>query len=95
MRRRIPNLWVLIPSLLGGVIGGVLGWVVTDVSCRDPLLTPPLHRCPVWAGTMGVVGFLIGLLGMGTVVVLVYRSIAEARQAHERGEEPPGPGCEV
>jgi hypothetical protein len=34
--RRRPNPWIAIPSLALGLIAGALGWIVTDVSCRQP-----------------------------------------------------------
>jgi hypothetical protein len=39
--------------------------------------------------------FAITTVGMAVVLVLVYRSIAEYRDAQSKGEEPPGPGCET
>lgn len=86
--KRIPNPWVAIPSLLAGLIAGGLGYVVTDVSCQP-------EGCPAWATGIAIFGFLVGTVGMAVVVVLVYRSLAEYREASEQGREPPGPGCEV
>ncbi|MFO7549117.1 MAG: hypothetical protein R6X29_09655 [Acidimicrobiia bacterium] len=86
--RRSPNPWVALPALAAGMIGGLLGWVVSDVSCRPA-------GCPGWAALFAVLGFLVAAGGMAVVVVLVYRSLAEHREARERGEEPAGPGCEV
>ena len=86
MRR--PNPWVAVPSLAAGIIAGALGWIVTDVSCRP-------GSCPGWAAVIAVAAFLVGTGGMAVVVVLVIRSLAEYRDATERGESPPGPGCEV
>lgn len=93
MSRRLPNPWVAIPSLLAGLLGGLLGWLVTDLGCRAD--DPVGRGCPVTAGAISAVSFLAGTLGMAVVVVLVYRSIAEWREASARGAEPPGPGCEV
>lgn len=86
--RRMPNPWVALPALAAGLIGGLLGWVVTDVSCRPA-------GCPGWAAVFAALGFLIGAAGMAVVVVLVYRSLAEHREAIKQGREPGGPGCEV
>ncbi len=86
MRR--PNPWVAIPSLLMGLLGGALGWIVTDVSCRPA-------GCVGLALAVAVGAFLVVTVGMAVVVVLVLRSLAEYREATARGEEPPGPGCEV
>ncbi len=86
MRRLNP--WVAVPSLGAGLLGGILGWVVTDVSCRP-------EGCLVWAALIAVAAFLVVTLGMAVVMVLVLRSLAEHREATARGERPPGPGCEV
>jgi hypothetical protein len=93
MSRRLPNPWVAIPSLAAGLLTGLLGWLMTDLGCRSD--DPAGSGCPVAAGAVSAVGFLIGALGMAVVLVLVYRSIAEWREATGRGAEPPGPGCEV
>lgn len=91
---RFPNLWVLIPSLLAAIFGAAIGWIVTDVSCRVEV-AGVVTSCPGWSLTMAVAGFVVGGLGMGTLLVLVYRSIAEAREASETGKEEAGPGCEA
>ncbi len=91
---RWPNPWILWPSLIGGGLGGTLGWIVTDVSCRVEV-DGVIQSCPGWSTGMAVLGFFVGSIGVGTLLVLVYRSIAEARDAHDRGVEPPDPGCET
>lgn len=80
--RRAPNPWVLVPSLMAGLIGGALGWVVADVSCRP-------GRCPGWSVAMSVLGFLVGLGGMVVVVVLALRSLAEWRDHEGRPRQRP------
>jgi hypothetical protein len=45
--------------------------------------------------TFAVIGFIAGTIGMAIVVVLAFRSLAEYNEARSRGQEPPGPGCEV
>lgn len=77
---RYPNPWIVGPSLLAGGIGGFVGWVVTDVSCRVKLPFRPVQTCTGWVWTMATVGFLVGFVGMLTVMILVSRSIAEHRQ---------------
>lgn len=93
MRR--PNPWVAIPSLAGGVIAGFIAWVVTDVSCRRDAGGGFVRSCPSTAALISVVSFLAVTFGLAVVLVLVYRSLAEYREASLRGEQPPGPGCET
>ena len=73
MRR--PNPWILWPAVLTGVLGGALGWMVTDVSCRNAG-----SSCYVWAGFFAVLAFVLVTIGVGLLLVLVYRSLAEWRQ---------------
>ncbi len=84
-RRRLPNPWIVIPSLIAGVVGGVLGWVVTDVSCRVELESGAISSCPGWAATFAVVGAVTGVLGVAVMMVLVFRSLAEWRA--QQGED--------
>jgi high-affinity Fe2+/Pb2+ permease len=88
MKRRFPNPWVLIPVLLGAAIGGVIGWSVTTVSCRP-------DSCVTGAVLVGIGSALVTAIGVLVVAVLVLRSLNEWQQAVRKGEEPPGPGCEV
>lgn len=74
--RRVPNPWIAIPSLALGLLAGALGWVVTDVSCRSS----GGGWCPGWSALLAGVSFLGGTLGVGLVLVLVYRSVAEWRE---------------
>lgn len=91
MRRLNP--WIAIPSLVAGFIAGAVGWIVTDVSCRPGL--GGSGGCPGWAALVAALAFLGTTIGMAVVMVLVFRSLAEYREATHRGEPPPGPGCEV
>ena len=87
-RRRIPNPWISIPSL---VIGGLSGWItylVMDISCRVEV-DGTVQSCTGLAGSLAVVAFVLATVGMAVVLVLVYRSIAEYREATAKGEEPP------
>lgn len=88
MKRRLPNPWVLIPVLLGLVIGGIIGWSVTTVTCRP-------EGCVTAAALVGVGAAVVTAAGVLVVAVLALRSINEWQQAVRRGQEPPGPGCEV
>jgi hypothetical protein len=92
--RRRPNLWILIPSVVAGVLSGALGWAVTDVSCRVEV-DGVIQHCRGWSALVAIVAGVGALIGMMVVLVLVFRSIAEYREALDRGQEPPGPGCEV
>ncbi|MPZ53010.1 MAG: hypothetical protein GEU79_09810 [Acidimicrobiia bacterium] len=84
MRRR-PNPWIVIPALIAGIVGGALGWVVTDVSCRVELDGGVIANCPGWSTLFAVVGALAGLIGMSVVMVLVFRSLGEWRS--QQGDE--------
>lgn len=92
--RRRPNPWIMVPSVVAGLLAGALGWVITDVSCRVEVDGVTQH-CPGWSALVAGVAGLGALIGMMVVLVLVFRSLAEYREAAERGQEPPGPGCEV
>lgn len=77
--RWIPNPWIAIPSLVVGLVAGVLGWTVTEVSCRP-------GSCQGWAVGMAIGAFLIATSGMLVVMVLVFRSLSEHYQSRA---EPP------
>lgn len=79
MRRRRPNPWIAIPALALGVLAGVLGWVVTDVSCRQDGA-----GCSGWAALVSIVSFLGVMVGVTLVLVLVYRSLAEWNEREGR-----------
>ncbi len=76
MRR--PNPWIAIPSLIAGLIAGWVGYVVTDVSCRVQLDDGTVESCPEWAIPVSIIAFLLVTIGMAVVIVLVFRSLAEA-----------------
>jgi cytochrome bd-type quinol oxidase subunit 1 len=82
--RRRPNPWIAIPALVLGIIAAGLGWVVTDVSCRQPDPAGGFTSCFGWAALVAIVAFLVVTIGAGLVLVLVYRSIAEWRENVER-----------
>jgi hypothetical protein len=82
--RRRPNPWIAIPSLVLGLIAGALGWIVTDVSCRQPTGGGGFTTCYGWASLAAIVSFLVVTIGAGLVLVLVYRSLAEWRDDVER-----------
>lgn len=80
---RTPNPWIAVPSLLAGLISGWVGYVVTDVSCRVELPDGTIDTCPEWAIPVAIVAFLIATIGMAIVIVLVYRSLAEATERNQ------------
>jgi hypothetical protein len=82
--RRRPNPWIAVPALALGIIAAVLGWIVTDVSCRQPDAGGGFTSCYGWAALVAILTFLIVTIGAGVVLVLVYRSIAEWRESVER-----------
>jgi hypothetical protein len=78
--RRVPNPWIAVPSLLLGALAGALGWVVTDVSCRQPDSSGLVTSCNGWATLISVVSFLTVTIGVALLLVLVFRSLTEWRQ---------------
>lgn len=76
----MPNPWIAVPSLLLGVLAGLLGYMVTDVSCRQPDITGLTSSCTGWAVVIAAFSFLIVTVGVALVLVLVYRSLAEWRE---------------
>lgn len=82
MRRR-PNPWVTLPSLFMGLLAGALGWVVTDVSCRQPDVSGIAAGCTGWAAFFAIVSFLVVTAGVALMLVLVYRSLAEWRERRQ------------
>lgn len=78
--RRSPNPWIVVPSLLLGMLAAILGWVVTDVSCRQPDAAGVVGTCGGWAALIAVISFLGVTVGVAVLLVLVFRSIAEWQQ---------------
>lgn len=78
--RRFPNPWIAVPALLLGALAGVLGWVVTDVSCRQPDAEGVIASCSGWAGLFAGVSFLVVTIGVSLMLALVFRSLAEWRE---------------
>jgi hypothetical protein len=79
---RLPNPWVAIPVVLGLVGGGVIGGVITQLSCAP-------GSCLGAAVGIGVVSALVVAAGIGVVVVLALRSIAEWRDTTDISASPP------
>ena len=93
MRR--PNPWISLPASAIGLLAGLLGWFVTDLSCTTSDPAGAVSHCYGWAAAMAVTSFLVVTAGMFLVLVLVYRSLGEWQEARARNQEPPSPGCEV
>lgn len=74
MRRR-PNPWIWIPSLGLGVLGAGIAWWITDATCRYN--NPAGAGCPGWTMLLTIGSFLGVTVGVGLLLVLVYRSLAE------------------
>jgi len=82
------NPWVLWPVVAALVVGGVIGWIVTTISCQP-------NTCNGTAALVAVGAALMSAGGVGVVVVLAVRSFAEWREAANAGLPPPEPGCET
>lgn len=80
MRRRLPNPWIALPSLLLGALAGALGFVVTEVSCRQPDPNGVVGTCYGWATAISIVSFVTVTIGVALILVLVFRSLAEWRE---------------
>ena len=80
---RIARVLAVLSILLGGLCGGLIGYVVTDLQCRN--------GCPTSAGLVGVASAIGCAAGVAVVAVLTLRAAAEwkereARQrAHQQG----------
>lgn len=83
MKRR-PNPWIAVPSLALGALAGALGWVVTDVSCRQPDVTGGFTTCTGWAVLAALASFVVVTIGVALILVLVYRSLAEWRESSKQ-----------
>ena len=75
--RRLPNPWVTVPTLLAGIAGGVVGYLVTDASCGP-------GSCGLAAAITAVVAGLVIAGGVAVVAVLALRSLDEHRLHRER-----------
>jgi hypothetical protein len=82
--RRLPNPWIAVPALALGLLAGALGWVVTDVSCRQQDLSAQGAGCPGWAAAIAVIAFVAVTVSVALVLVLVYRSLGEWRERSQR-----------
>ena len=67
--------------LLGGLLGGLIGYGFTDLQCSD--------GCTTLAGGMGLVGAVVGAVGVGVVAVLALRAMGEWRTIQHRDDAQP------
>lgn len=88
MRRR-PNPWIAIPALAVGVLAGLLGFFVTDLSCTTSDPPGAITPCYGWSILIAIGSFLAVTAGMALVLVLVYRSLSEWQQSKTPPAEPP------
>jgi len=65
------RLLAFIAVLTAGASGGLVGYAVTDLQCES--------GCPNLAGSMGVVSAALAAAGVGIVVALTLRAMAEWR----------------
>jgi membrane protein implicated in regulation of membrane protease activity len=76
---RRPNPWIAVPALVLGALAGALGWLVTDVSCRQPAVASGTASCAGWSTVIAIAAFATVAIGVTLILVLVYRSLGEWR----------------
>ncbi len=81
---KTPNPWIAVPVLVATIAGAIIGFQVTRVSCA------PGSCLPAAAG-IGLAAAVAAFLGVGAVMILAVRSIAEWREQQEAGGPPPPP----
>ncbi|MGA7272711.1 MAG: hypothetical protein WB239_16690 [Acidimicrobiia bacterium] len=77
MKRRYPNPWIAIPSIVAGGLAAWLGGTITAVSCRVRDEAGRVITCPGLTALVAILAFIAVMIGMAIVLVLVYRSLAE------------------
>ncbi len=94
--RRLPTPWFLVPVLVAGVLGAVLGREVARVTCSfgTGLLEPDPPRCPGFEIAAAVIGAIVAIAGVAVVVNLALRSLAEWRELREEAEGDDEPATE-
>lgn len=75
---RRPNPWIVIPSLSMGVLGAVIAWWITDATCRYNSALGA--GCPGWTWIFTILAFIACTIGVGLILVLVYRSLTEWKE---------------
>jgi ribosomal protein S18 acetylase RimI-like enzyme len=74
---RAPNPWVVVPVGIAAAGGATVGYFVTTASCAP-------RGCVVSAIAVAVGAALVASAGVGIVVILAFRSIAEFRDGPDR-----------
>lgn len=89
--KRLPNPWILLPTLVAAGAGAVVGFFVTDASCAP-------DSCVGLASTVAAFGGLLTAAGVAVVVVLTAKSFSEWATHADREittladpDEPPTP----
>jgi hypothetical protein len=82
VNRKKPNPYLLVPSLVLGLLVGWMGFVITNISCRAEQ-PAPAPGCPVTAALVGLGAFVLAAAGLLVVLALTARSIAEYRQQQD------------
>ena len=80
--RRLPNPWFLLPATIAAVIGALVGWRVAYVTCTvDPEQVEAGARgCLGQEIAYAAIGAVVAFIGVGVVLVLAFRSLAEWRE---------------
>ncbi len=78
------NPWVAIPVLIATIGGGVVGALIMELSCAP-------GSCVAASVGVGILSAAMAFFGVGVVVVLAARSMAEWRQQAATGTTRPEP----
>lgn len=74
---RMPNPWVIVPVGVAAAGGATVGFFVTTASCAP-------DSCVLSATAVAVGAALVACVGVGVVVILAFKSIAEFRDGLDR-----------
>jgi hypothetical protein len=83
---KLPNTWIGIPALIAGMLGGALGWLITIAGCQ----VGTGGRCLGAATVVAALAFSGAALGLTLILSLVYRSLAEWREANQKSDSTSG-----
>ncbi len=79
---------IAITAFAGAAAGALIGASIVETICLP-------STCPAYEFAGALVLGLASIIGVGLVAALVARSFDEYNESVIKGEEPPGPGCEV